>query len=241
MKKVIALFAILCCSFLAIGQKKKITQSIVWSNLTINTKLDSLVFGKLNLQHRAFVDKNNTYQFIANVLVTRKFDNLSVGAGFIFFDFHRELMEDEGSVPVLELRPYQNIRLTNQYGSRLSIANRFTVEERFQQKVQNGEVSNSYRYSWRFRFLWSAKYKLWSKDKDHKFDLSLSEEVFLNHGEHIVYNTFDQNRLSLKGILTLAHTSWYAGYCHWTFHPSSGEVYDQRKSLIFGLTVKSYR
>lgn len=117
-----------------------------------------------------------------------------------------------------ELRPWAMIQLntSNNYSKWLQW---LRVEERYKETVQNKSPTGAYDPSTRLRYYVLAQFPLNSKHKYDKGTLSFvtSEELYLNFGKNIVYNTFDQNRFFLgfyyymnkSNILQLGYTNLY--------------------------------
>jgi hypothetical protein len=67
------------------------------------------------------------------------------------------------------------------------------MEERWQQKIAGGVLTNRYRYTTRFRYQLALTIPI-SKNKLVP-SIAFADELLLQTGKDIVYNTFDQNRL----------------------------------------------
>ncbi len=119
-----------------------------------------------------------------------------------------------------EYRPWQMIQL-NTKTSRSKWLQWLRVEERFKQTAINNTASDKYDFTYRLRYYVLAQFPL-SKHMYKKGSISFvtSEELYLNFGESIVYNTFDQNRVFLgfyyylndANILQLGYTNMYQKY-----------------------------
>jgi hypothetical protein len=119
-----------------------------------------------------------------------------------------------------ELRPWAMVQLntSNHYSKWLQW---IRVEERFKETIQNQLGTGNFDESTRLRYYVLAQFPL-TKHKYEKGSISFvtSEELYLNFGKNIVYNTFDQNRLFLgfyyylnkENILQLGYTSMYQKY-----------------------------
>lgn len=118
---------------------------------------------------------------------------------------------DADSISVEEYRPYQEIALEQRFGP-TTFSQRFRVEERF----LNARGDNPDRFNFRFRYsiaLGVPVARLPALHPDSKLLLNIGNEVFLNAGEEIVYNVFDQNRLIMgMGIAVNNKLSFYLNY-----------------------------
>ena len=90
-----------------------------------------------------------------------------------------------------ENRLYQQVLVSSTFKN-MAITNRFRNEERWQQTIVHDTATNSYVFSDRLRYLVSAVIPLTKKTYLPSF--IVSEEIYLQVGSAIVYNTFDQNR-----------------------------------------------
>jgi hypothetical protein len=75
-----------------------------------------------------------------------------------------------------------------------SISNRWRVEQRWQQKIVNNEKTNDYRFTDRVRYAISFIYSPFKNKMLPSF--TNYEEVMIQFGKEVVYNTFDQARFS---------------------------------------------
>jgi len=121
---------------------------------------------------------------------------------------------------VKELRPWTMVQLytSNHYSKWIQW---IRVEERFKQLTQNKTPTGDFDVSTRLRYQVLAQFPL-TANKYEKGSISFvtSEEIYLNFGKNIVYNTFDQNRfflgfyyyLNKSNILQLGYTNLYQKY-----------------------------
>lgn len=116
-----------------------------------------------------------------------------------------------------EYRPWQMIQL-NTKTSRSKWIQWLRLEERFKQTIVSNLPADNYDFTYRLRYYVLAQFPL-SRHKYKQGSVSLvtSNEVYLNFGQGIVYNTFDQNRffagfyyyLNDANILQLGYTNMY--------------------------------
>ncbi len=119
-----------------------------------------------------------------------------------------------------EYRPWQMIQL-NTKTKKSKWLQWLRLEERFKQTAINNTASDNYDFTYRLRYYILAQFPL-SKHMYKKGSVSFvtSEELYLNFGKNIVYNTFDQNRLFAgfyyymndANILQLGYTNMYQKY-----------------------------
>ena len=119
-----------------------------------------------------------------------------------------------------EYRPWQMIQL-NTSTTNSKWLQWLRLEERFKETAINNAASGNFDFNYRLRYYVLAQFPL-TKHKYEKgsFSFVTSEELYLNFGKNIVYNTFDQNRFFLgfyyfinrENILQLGYTNMYQKY-----------------------------
>ena len=116
-----------------------------------------------------------------------------------------------------EYRPWQMIQY-NTKTKRAKWLQWLRLEERFKQTPFNNSASDHYDFTYRLRYYALAQFPLSSHMyKKGSFSFVTSEELYLNFGKNIVYNTFDQNRffaglyyyLNDANILQLGYTNMF--------------------------------
>ena len=92
----------------------------------------------------------------------------------------------------LEKRVYQQIQISTKVG-KIGLLNRLRNEQRWQEKIVNDKFTNQYKFTDRVRYLLSMTIPVFKNP--HYPSLVLSDELAIQFGKEVVYNTFDQNRL----------------------------------------------
>ena len=105
-----------------------------------------------------------------------------------------------------ENRIYQEIAFSNTI-QRTNTLFRIRTEQRWRESLDATtiEPSGEYIFNYRFRVLFSASIPFTKGERPWNF--MAANEVLLNFGENIVYNTFDQNRLTL-GVRKRINKNW---------------------------------
>lgn len=126
-----------------------------------------------------------------------------------------------------EYRPWQMIQWRTNLND-LSFAHWVRVEERFRNKTINGnQLSNEFDFNLRFRYNVFIEKPLTIKKREKgALSLSITEEMYLNYGKNIIYNTFDQNRV-FGGFVYYFNTSNFLqfGYTNVIQHLPSKDRY----------------
>lgn len=125
-----------------------------------------------------------------------------------------------------EHRPWQQIWWNQKYTG-LTTLQWVRLEQRFNEKVVNDVKEDGYNYNFRVRYNFSFFVPLKGKEMaPHTPFAMLANEVFLNFGSKIVYNTFDQNRLFVGfGYQFTSHLNAQLGYMNVYQQEASGNNY----------------
>lgn len=128
-----------------------------------------------------------------------------------------------------ENRIYQQALLTNKLG-RIGMLQRIRNEQRWVEKIANDQFTGEYKFSNRIRYLLAFNIPIF-KNPNYP-SLSLSDELMIQFGKEIVYNTFDQNRLFLGIRQPLSKTlNFDFGYMLSYQQKASGYQYDRIHTL----------
>lgn len=195
MKFIHTLFLFLACSFLFAQTEKNIDkQSILWTRyynqLSINKKWS--VYSEFD--NRIFINpvEQNLYEF--RVQGRYKINNnIEVGAGFAYFSVATQDPEINTGFNVPEYRGQQDIIWKQDIG-KITLLQRFQVEERFFYNASKVELLPGTTFNWRFRYRLQGEYSCWKKENRY-LKAIVYDELMINAGGNVVKNTFDQNRI----------------------------------------------
>ncbi|HLO80455.1 MAG TPA: DUF2490 domain-containing protein [Chitinophagaceae bacterium] len=128
-----------------------------------------------------------------------------------------------------ENRLYEQFLFSTSLGKTL-ITQRFRNEQRWIQKIQNDSRTGETKFINRVRYLLSFNFPIFKKPGLPS--LVLADEVLLNFGKEVVYNTVDQNRIfiGIKQALN-PHLSYDFGYMNVYQQRSSGYQYDMNHTI----------
>lgn len=129
-----------------------------------------------------------------------------------------------------ENRPWQQMMwLTHRNKTKITQWLRF--EQRFR-KVESNEVYSD-RFNFRLRFNSLIQIPIQKKD-DPKYYWVLNDEVFVNFGKEIVYNTFDQNRFFTGLAYHHSHSLIFQlGYMNILQQGATGNAYELNHCIRF--------
>ena len=128
-----------------------------------------------------------------------------------------------------ENRIYQQLLYSSKIGI-ITLTQRIRNEQRWQEVIVNDQISGDLRFTNRVRYLLGCIIPI-SQHKSFPM-LVVSDEVLLQFGKDVVYNTFDQNRIFI-GIKQSISENWSYdfGYMQVFQQKASGYQYDQNHTL----------
>jgi len=174
-------------------QKNIRSREQLWLGYFNQTRLTKKFGFWLDLHYRQtdnFVDR--PYQFIFRPAVTYFLkDNVRFNVGYALV----ELFPAKGLETVrTEHRPWQQVWWSQRY-SNFSTLQWLRLEERFLRKISNDVLQDGYNFNFRLRYNLAFFIPLKGKELGARTPfLAIMNEVFINFGKEIVFNTFDQNR-----------------------------------------------
>ena len=168
--------------------------------------------------------------------LTRHFTNASITGGYAFL----WLPPGSGktSLTRLEHRPWGQIQFNTRLSEKSTLTQRIRYDARFREKVIDGHIVDGFGFNHRVRFLVSIR-KMFLTDaiKSAKPYISVSDEVLLNFGKEVSFNTFDQNRLSVAFGLQTSNTQYQLGFMN-RFVQTGPDRYTLNHTVVFWITQK---
>lgn len=138
----------------------------------------------------------------------------------------------------LEFRPYQELTLSQEYKN-IEIGHRVRVEQRYFKTInqENDQNKSSFNFRFTYRFLLKIPVmKLSESNPDKILLLNIGNEIFINAGNRIVYNTFDQNRIILGSVIEFNDTlAMSLRYYHQFKFLNSPSTYEQNYIFVLGI------
>lgn len=128
-----------------------------------------------------------------------------------------------------ENRIYQQVQMSTKSGN-VSILQRLRNEQRWQEIIVNDVETGENKFSNRVRYLISTTIPIFKKKTAPS--LVLSDELLIQFGQDIVYNTFDQNRffVGIKQSIN-PKLSFDFGYMNVYQQKATGYQYDMNHTL----------
>jgi hypothetical protein len=178
------------------SSKSVTTQEQLWFGYLNQTRL-SKHWGTWTDIHLRTKDNfvNNLSQFIARVGATYYVSNatkLTLGYAFVNHfpaDNHQNISQPEHRI-------WQQVQWHTKY-QKIRTMQWLRLEERLRHKIKNNdELATGYNFNWRFRYNFYLQVPLSKKGLlPNTVSFVFNDEIHINAGKSIVYNTFDQNRL----------------------------------------------
>lgn len=211
-------------------QNKKVIneQAQSWFALNNNISFDKHwgLLADFQLRRNDFVDTDNFYLARAAVAYTTETKKvIALGYGHMW-----TAPSNPGySTFCNEDLTYQLFEFSAKVGN-TSVLNRFRNEQRWQQVIVNDAYTGDKRFSDRFRYLVSFDIPIFKKKTLPR--LVISDELLIQFGKEVVYNTFDQNWffIGIKQSIT-PKLSFDFGYMNVYQEKKSGYQYDMNHTL----------
>ncbi|QIH38428.1 DUF2490 domain-containing protein [Flavobacterium sp. Sr18] len=235
----VILFSLLSVLCQAQTEDKNIDhQSILWTRyynqllLTEKWSLDS------EFDNRLFLKPVQENLYVVRIQGRYKInDHLETGAGFAYFSVDTQVPEINPDYNTPEYRGQQDLTWKLN-ANKVTLIQRFQVEERFIHNSNKDELLPGTTFFWRFRYRLQGDYTFWKKEKQ-LLKAVLSDEIMFNFGKKIIKNTFDQNRIYAAIHYGLnSHLAFELGYLNSFQRRSNGIDYFNRDIIRFSIFHK---
>ena len=209
------------------SQKQTDTQSLLWIRYSFNLKMNKKWEVKQELEERAYWFPWRQHQFLSRTSLNRKLNNgWNTAIGFTYL---RQSLPHDPFVKEItntsELRPQIELGYKQKISDHFSTGHRYWSEFRFIEQTNNQlEFENI-----RMRYRLELQYLL-----SNKVTLKGFDEIFLNVGNKIVYNVFDQNRYGASvQYMPINNFGFEIGYFNWFQQKKSGNEFYNRNIVRF--------
>ncbi|NTS41010.1 DUF2490 domain-containing protein [Flavisolibacter sp. BT320] len=120
-------------------------------------------------------------------------NNTKLTAGYAYVNHFPS--DNHKNISQPEHRPWQQLQWHTR-NPKLRLMQWVRLEERFRRKIlTDDQLAEGYLFNFRARYNILSQFALGSQPfRPGSFSFILSNEVFINFGKQVVYNTFDQNR-----------------------------------------------
>ena len=195
-KKKVFIFFFILTNYVSNAQTEKNIdhQNLFWiryyNQLEINDKWSI----HSEFDNRVFINPIVQNLFVVRVQGRRKFsEQVELGAGFVYFSVATQEPEVNLGFNIPEYRGQQDITWKQNW-NKIGLNQRFQIEERFFQNFDGEALIFGTTFFWRFRYRLQGEYTFWKKENQY-LKAILYDEIMINAGKNVVYNTFDQNRI----------------------------------------------
>ncbi len=162
-----------------------------------------------------------TFTVLRTGLMTHLTDNATFTAGYGYLIL--PINVNDSILNRREHRPWAQLQTSSPLNKNIQLTNRIRYDFRNVQRIVNGELSEEYLAYHRLRFLVSFRYRFHRlKWKEGTPFINLADEVLLNFGKEILYNQFDQNRVSLTTGIQFKDLVFQTGYMYRFVQQSTG-------------------
>jgi len=120
--------------------------------------------------------------------------NIRISSGLAHLGFF-----SNDAVTRMEFRPYQEVQVKHNF-SNIDLNHRYRIEERFFYPYMDGQIQSLSTFNFRFRYSIMVGIPLFKLrgEIEKEFILNIGNEIFINAGNDIVNNVFDQNRVIIS-------------------------------------------
>jgi len=136
----------------------------------------------------------------------------------------------------IEFRPYQDINLVQPLG-RITILHRLRTEARYSRLITDGAIASNSSFNFRFRYRIFCSLpiaNLSQANPARRLLLNIGDELFINAGKEITYNTFDNNRFILGSTIECnPNLSFTLNYMYQYGHRNAPELYESSDIFTF--------
>ncbi len=239
----ILLLAIAQCCFVPVfcqGLQKKVeifSNTWVSINSIILLNKNWFIMADAHLRENGFFKSNSFY--FGRIGLGYQFDkSLSLAAGY------GNLLSSPTTLGYTtksdETRIYQQVVYNSSYKSKVNVLQRLRNEQRWQDIIVNDKKTSEKKFTNRVRYLLSTSFQVFKNPNLPQ--LVLADELLVQFGKAIVFNTFDQNRIFI-GIKQKINNNLFfdTGYMSVFQQKSNGINYIQSNTfrLFFYYTVKN--
>ena len=164
------------------------------------------------------------YQSIVRFGISYNINDASkLTAGYAFVNYFPG--DNHKNISMPERRPWQQFQWQTKVGKNIMLQ-KIRLEERYRRKILNDStLAPGYNFNWRLRYNILLEIPLGKKEAN-PFSFVTIEEINVNFGKEILYNSFDQNRffVGLKYHLN-AHNNLQFGYMNIFQQLAAGNKY----------------
>ncbi len=194
--KIFRIVCLLLVCFVSKAQTEKNIdhQSLLWTRYCNQLILNGKWSIHTEFDNRVFISSFEENLFLIRMQGRYKInENIDLGAGVSYFSVAAQIPEKTNDFRTPEYRIQQDISWKQEFGNFI-LNHRFQAEERFIRNADKEQLLPGTTFTWRFRYRLQGEYSCWKKGNQY-LKAIVNDELMINAGKNIVYNTFDQNRI----------------------------------------------
>jgi hypothetical protein len=154
---------------------------------------------------------NNGGFFVARTGITYQLPQTAITAGYALLLL--PMNSSNNKLARKEHRPWAQVVFSTPLAGNFSLTNRIRYDARFKQEAVDGKLTDNYLFNHRLRFQTTVRKSLpklkWGKQVPF---VNVGNEVLINIGKNIHYNTFDQYRFSFMVGVQKGNIQYMTGY-----------------------------
>ncbi len=215
-----------------VAQTKSVEhQDLLWTRYLVNFEVDEKWTPFLDVEERMYMFPFRQHQFLPSIGVNYQLNSgFSLTPDLLYFEMLTPQDPDAITKAIQrEWRPQLALNYKHQISSTpFTFLSRFKSEWRFKKR----STENNYKYRvLRLRMRMGLSYQI-----NAKYTATVLEEILINAGDQLVYNVFDQNRLSAEIAYQLSPKfKFITGYMYWFQQRASGVDFFSRDIIYFTL------
>ncbi len=183
-------------------EKNVTTQRLIWLGYNNKFRITNkwTLVTEIEDRRYAFPDRQNEWILPRVTILHDLGSGWNAGIGFAHFrQSSPDNPESDISFARPELRPHLEANYSQKLaGGKLSLDHRYKIEERFIHRTSSAGLEPGYTFNARLRYKIQLSWPLIKKESGSGTLLAKAyDEFMVNFGKHILYNSFDQNRLGV--------------------------------------------
>jgi hypothetical protein len=217
--------------------KKTVYQHQNWAQYFINMRLSGRWSLNTDVLYRWYDLTGEPFQTGIRTGLTYHFkEPVSVTGGMVYFAHFPTVNDTMVYRP--EYRPWQQLMINGKLG-RLRLMHRYRFEQRWMARLHGTERTGDYNFLFRARYQLNIQCPINKRviDKGVFYTVAYNE-IFINFGEEVVYNFFDQNRAGIGlGYQLTKSFAVLMGYQYvWQQQRAQAQVYNSTNCVRLSFT-----
>lgn len=228
------IFIAVLVSFMGYSQKNIDHQRLLWTRYQLKLKIDEHWSVSQELDERMYWFPWRQHQFVSRTSAQYQLGKgWNVGTGLAYFlqalpqDAHKNVSNTQ-----TEVRPQFELGYKQQLSRKFNLHHRYWTEFRYFKIEKEDLQFGNYRMRYKFELQYLPT---------DKITLKVYDEIFINLGKNIIYNTFDQNRIGTSiQYMPLKNLGFELGYINLFQQRPTGVDFYERNIVRFTIHHNIY-